>query len=95
MRDLNTALYSSRMDSFTKVTKFGKSWKSVATGVVPAVLSFAAGAPLDVSTILATGGVVGSSLGVIGNSLLEGIVERKKLRRASQWSILLRLSEFE
>lgn len=83
IRDLNSALYSSRMES---LTKFSKSWKSAAPGVISAVLSFAVGAPLSVSAIVAAGGIVGIPI-------LEGVIERKKLRRASQWSFLLRLSE--
>lgn len=81
IRDLKAALDISRMDSFVKV---GKSWKSIASGLIAASLSFAAGTPLDVSAILGAGSM-------IAGPLLEGVLEHRKLQRASQWSFLLRL----
>ncbi len=80
---LRSALTDSRLDSLKKV---GRSWKSLASATIPAVLTFAAGAPLDVSAVVA-------ALGTIGMPLAEGILDRKKLVHASQWSILFRLNK--
>jgi hypothetical protein len=81
IRNLQSALYSARLDVLKKV---GQSWNSLAQATVPFVLSFAAGAPLSVSGIVAL-------LGPIAGAAIEAEVERRKLLHASQWSILLKL----
>jgi hypothetical protein len=79
VRDLRSALSVSRLEALSRV---GKSWKTLAAATVPAAISYCAGAPLDVSAVVAT-------LGGIGNALLETALERKKLLNASQWSVLI------
>lgn len=81
VEDLRRAVAAARLDALKKL---GQSWESLAKATVPATLAFAAGAPLDISAIV-------GSAGALAGALYEGALERKKLKSASQWSILLEL----
>ena len=80
VQNLRSAMKASRLDALKNI---GRSWDSLAKATIPAILSFAAGAPLEVSA--AVGG-----LGGLLAPILEAEVERKKIQHASQWSILIR-----
>ena len=78
---LKASLYSCRLEALRKI---GRSSSSAAAATFPAVIAFAAGAPLDASLIL-------SFLGAAAGAALDATIESRKLAYASQWSLLLRL----
>jgi hypothetical protein len=82
LHDLSAAVASSRDRTLAKLGRpahYGAS-------LVSASIAFAAGAPLNVSAaVAAAGALVGTAI--------EGAVERKNLRRASQWGLLYRLDQ--
>jgi hypothetical protein len=85
VRDLDSALYSARMEALKKI---GQSMESLAGAVIPLVMSVAVGAHTDVKG-------PASVLGGILGPLIGGEIERHRILNASQWSILLRLKKLK
>lgn len=83
VQDLDSALYSARMEALKKI---GQSMESMAGAVIPLVMSVALGAHTDVKG-------PASVLGGILCPLFGGEIERHRILNASQWSILLRLKK--
>jgi hypothetical protein len=83
IRNLKAAMYSARLDALKKL---GQSWESLAKITVPAALAFAAGAHLDVAALAGVAGAISSTL-------IDGVVERKKLLHGSQWGVLVKLQD--
>lgn len=83
VRELKAKLKNARIDALQKI---GCSPQSISTMAVSATVNLALGYPIAKSAL------AGVACGIIGSLLLEGELERQKLRNASQWSVLL---EFE
>ncbi|PWT99843.1 MAG: hypothetical protein C5B51_26390 [Terriglobia bacterium] len=83
VRDLQSKIYSARMDALKRI---GQSWDSFAKMMVPFALSYAAGAPLNISAAL-------SAIGPFLSGVIEYQSEKRKLLHASQWAILLKLKK--
>ena len=81
IHDLRAALFSSRANA---IGRLAGSKEALAAAAVPTALALTAGAPISLAAAFA-----GAS--ALAAPLLEATVERRKLLRASQWSVLLRL----
>jgi hypothetical protein len=90
--EIHTLRSALRIARINALKKMGPSLVSLAKRTVTATIAVAAGAPLDIvaaATLMSSLGPIGS----MATQVFEGEVERKKLRCASQWSVLLRLGK--
>lgn len=83
VRDLDAALTASRLEVFSKL---GSAWKAGAGAAVPAIISFAVGAPLELTAAIA-------AIAGLGMPILDANLQQRKLTEGSQWSFLWRLSK--
>jgi hypothetical protein len=86
IRNLELSISAARIDALKRI---GQSWESVAKATVPYLLSRMVGAPLDIQAVIAALG----GLAAIAGPLIAASLERKKLLRESQWSIILRVAK--
>ena len=80
--DVRRAVETSRLEIFKRL---GRSAGSISGATFTVAVAVAAGAPLNTSAAI---GALGGALGV----MLEGELEKSRIRKASQWSLLYRLS---
>jgi hypothetical protein len=83
VRDLRARIKIARLDALQKI---GRSWQSLASLTFSSTIAVLAGAPLDIS---AFAGLVGT----LGQALMEGGIERRKIVHSSQWAALIRFDE--